>query len=508
MKLQKLALGITLLGLFSACSNDDNIVNEEIKNQGDSFLAVNIVAPHNATRAFEDGLEAESKVKDAIFFFFTETGASALPAQKPTLTFPDNDNVNKVSGAILVFNSNNNALMPHSMIAVLNPTANIAALTTPSLTNLKDWLTDSYLNNPTDANFIMSNSVYKGNNGEEMIATPIKAENIFKTSDAALAAPVKIYVERLAAKVMATYTASTTINSTEALVNGSSLALKPVLKGWQIITTNKNSKLIKKIDLSLPNTPFAWNDPNNFRSYWAVSYQPTHFDEGEFNTVSYDEATLASGAYTYCMENTIKIENSTDYNTKLIAVAEVQDPSGNPVELMKWAGMFYTKDKMKVQIANMMEYYTKNVVGSVTTYTRITPDAFDFNIEGADNSFSVKAILADTNIEYFTLAGDVATKVSAQDINTKLAALGNILYWNQGKSYFYIDIKHLNNQAALVRNHCYKLTINSVTGLGNPVPKSDEKIYIEPPFDEDSYIAAEIDILSWNILEQNVDLNN
>ena len=88
----------------------------------------------------------------------------------------------------------------------------------------------------------------------------------------------------------------------------------------------------------------------------------------------------------------------------------------------------------------------------------------------------------------------------------KLQYFGNILYWNGGKTYYFIDIKHTNGASAVIRNHVYKLNVTSIVGLGTPVTDPEVIIIPKPPVSEESYIAAEIDVLSWQIVNQDVAL--
>lgn len=58
----------------------------------------------------------------------------------------------------------------------------------------------------------------------------------------------------------------------------------------------------------------------------------------------------------------------------------------------------------------------------------------------------------------------------------------------------------------VVRNHYYIITINSIKNLGKAVNDPDEVIV---PNDEDSksyYVAAKINVLSWKVVKQSVDL--
>ena len=75
--------------------------------------------------------------------------------------------------------------------------------------------------------------------------------------------------------------------------------------------------------------------------------------------------------------------------------------------------------------------------------------------------------------------------------------------WTNGFTYYYFDIKHLGTSVGeygVVRNHVYKSVVDGLTGLGTPVYNPDEVIYPEKPGDEDTFLAAQIKILSWRIV--------
>lgn len=106
-----------------------------------------------------------------------------------------------------------------------------------------------------------------------------------------------------------------------------------------------------------------------------------------------------------------------------------------------------------------------------------------------------------------------------------LTAAGNsIKYYKGGVTYYYATvIKHFGEEApyegdkanvtyeetkhlgryGVVRNTWYELTINSVSGPGEPeIPE----IPVTPPDKKESYINCEINILSWAKRSQGVDL--
>ena len=498
MRLEKLFLGLMFAGMFASCSNQDDLITvPEAVEENNSFMAVSIAAPVT-TRAFENGSEAESTIGSAIFFFFNADGSSAYPAMKPSLKWsdmadPDGNNVTKMSDALLVFNSTDGKgyTLPSSMIAILNPSTAVSALSTPTIANLKAVVENDY---KTGKNFIMSNSVYMAN-GVEMMATPIKVENIFKSSDAAIAAPVKVYVERLAAKVTATTVGDDIANAgTSAIIDDTELTLKPTLTGWYLAATNPKSKLMKEIDTSWSFTDFTWNEANNFRSYWANSYAP-----GEGVTYGYSAwsgITLASEGITYCLENT------TATPTKFIAAAVLKNTKGETVDFMEYAGRKYSKAKLQLLFSGMSGLYTKTESESVTTLTPIP--AGDITFIPGGTQYQVKATLpTDYGKELFDAAG---TAVDLETAQAKLQGFGNILYWSDGKTYYFIDIKHTNSASAVIRNHVYRLKVTSVVGLGTPVPDPEVVIIPTLPVSEESYIAAEIDVLSWQVVDQDVAL--
>ena len=69
------------------------------------------------------------------------------------------------------------------------------------------------------------------------------------------------------------------------------------------------------------------------------------------------------------------------------------------------------------------------------------------------------------------------------------------------------DLKVTVNEAdyGVVRNHYYKLTVNSITKLGTAVYNPDEEIV--PNMDPETYyVGAQVNILSWKVVNQSVDL--
>ena len=81
-----------------------------------------------------------------------------------------------------------------------------------------------------------------------------------------------------------------------------------------------------------------------------------------------------------------------------------------------------------------------------------------------------------------------------------------------GKAYYYIPIRHLGAATTdpayygVVRNHWYKVKVNSLKGFGTPVYDDTKTIIPTIPDDSNTYLAAQINVLQWRVVEQSVDL--
>ena len=96
-------------------------------------------------------------------------------------------------------------------------------------------------------------------------------------------------------------------------------------------------------------------------------------------------------------------------------------------------------------------------------------------------------------------------------INAYLDNIQPALLYNEGHTYYYIDIKHLGTAAAqwgVVRNHVYQIDVNSIKGYGTPVfnPNSNIVTPEYPELEQESFVAARINILSWKVVSQSVDI--
>ena len=527
-----LFLAVAALG-FAACA-EKGLDNNDPANNGEleqSYVAVTLAADDMATKAgtnhpgvYADGSYAERKVESAHVFFFYDNG-DAFPVTANGENYvsvyegfngltPENDNVSDIQNAVLVI-QNRKGEHPTKMIAVLNwvPSSNY------SISQLQTTLSD--LGNETDG-FIMSNAVY-AQNGVEMSASIITPENIAETANLAKQHPVKIYVERLAAKV--TFDAANSGKFEVGYVNNKQEDANKVyaqITGWELYKDYSQSTFVKDIDPEWPDLGFNWNDPDWNRSYWTLSDVA---EDGAFATTNFrwkytDGEDLGLKDYFYCGENANRTEAD---RTKVIIKAKLLDADGDAIELARWHSTDYVGDiALKTAVANTLKYsiYSGVTSGETTEYTSLLPG--DITIVEANptvvadiKAFEVYFQLSPAGIDktWYEYKDGQYTAATDDKINARLALVQPALKYEDGQTYYYTDIKHLGaagktGEYGVVRNHVYQFNITDINGYGTPVfnPETDF-VTPERPVDVETFVAAEINILSWRVVEQNNTLN-
>lgn len=514
MKIRNLVLGMMTCAAVAACTSDDIVDNNDGggKLKGEAYASIEIFAPTNAnTRAigddsFEAGDPAENEVKEALFLFFDENGNNCANAKKTNLVWDEGaGSIAKISIPVLVLDPITNTI-PTSVIAILNPTAEFRDKT---LSEVKKLIgkEEAY-----KKGFMMSNSVYAANYST-VAEVLLSAKNVSTDKAVALANPVEIPVERIVAKVKVGGL-NTVSNEQSILIGGKEVKVKSVIKGWKITATNPDSYLVKNIN---PTWNFnwvnvgSWNNPENFRSYWAISAVPT-----EYKYYSYTDATAnALTEHEYCLENA-GIEGSGDpvgTSTLLWAVAQLQDEDGKPVDFMQWQNIKYTVEGLKIKMASMLNQYLYQKPDG--GYISIDNSFLDF--KAGEKQYQVLATLKEGTTKFFKKNADGTINLTdrTEDLKKDIEGFAPVLYWKDGMTYYFTKINHdkgndqgVKEYPGVIRNHVYKININSITGLGTPVPDPTEPIIpTKPETDKDSYLAAQVNVLKWKVVEQNVDLN-
>lgn len=547
---------------FAACSSDENVTEGALDaNTDQAYVAISLnnatgIANRGTEGKLEYGEDNENEVKTAEFYFYNEDGDFNQYVSKP-LTWTANTadpvgNVEKFSDATIVLQNLTKVGKPKYVVCVLNGTA--GKYQGMTLAKLKAELSESYL---TDNKFIMTNSTYNnGNETSEYFATVMNENNFLKekptkvelTNDNA----VQIYVERLASKV--------TVNTSPTLfgdanneltvgkfdVDGTEKDLKIKVLGWGLNTLNKKEYVEKHVPEWGTDLGFAWDANTSFRSYWACSPNygcgtyPTSFANVVKDNNTDDNATVSNsanyslkyvswnsldennlGGLQYCMENTNtqKELQSGNFKAKVTHVL-LKAQTVDAQDLIRYDGCLYTETNFLNRILSQLNMSLYSL--SDGTYTQIaTSDLAVVNTYDGTVDMALTTAAADKTW-YLKNGENDYTLCDVATINAKFDALEiKADYYKEGMMYYCVPIEHLRggnvkynddltvsvNEAdyGVVRNHHYVLSINKIKNLGTAVYNPDEEIIpvMESPT---YYVGAKVNILSWKVVNQSVDL--
>ena len=577
MRLSKYLIGTLACALVAGCANEDTpaVDNGTQAQEGSSYMAVNLVMSTDAaSRAvtdggFENGSVDESAVDvtKSVFLFYDNNGNYLTSGNISTsdsdveenkylkLTVQGQDGENEIernSNAVIVLGPT--TTQPTQVLAVLNGSS--STLVGMSLTEAMTQIASNGIGT-AKGDFIMTNSTYIDGSNKIVTATAISGktkevgeEGAAAAIDAAKKDPVKIYVERIAAKL--TVKSSVTNNEKDLsegnVLNNKPANMKVVIDGWCANAINTSSYYIKNLDESwLTTAPFTdWK--GTYRTFWAkdANYKGSGTADAETSSgdtykgltyYSWKEASTAVDKPIYLHENTIdntyaKVEGGDNVNvtTALIkAHIEYENDEGKYVasNIYKHNGIYYTEQGLKdVIVTSSKDYYwfytkdgskyrdplkaenitfefehpeTSTTPGDVTVdITKITAPT----IEGVTNIILVEGVTSETKVEDATVIAELK----------KSGYMNNLIGYKNGACYYQIPIEHLSSTSnnefyGVVRNHSYVLTISDITGIGGAVYDDGEKLPIIPGKEKNYYMAAQLYILAWQVVEQSAVLN-
>lgn len=453
---------------------------------------------------------------------------------------------------------------PAYMIAVVNPGTlkNLQDIAYRE-SQLRDEFTDTkFVKIATDnsskqySDFVMSNSVYS-ENGARVCASSVSG-HVKENQDEATNNPVEIYVERVVAK--ATTNVNTTTGSKWEQISDGADAGKykiqvgeiyidaehkknvyAVVQGWGLADENGKAELEKQIDVSQNNLTSAilgidpWTSPDYHRCFWSASVAITaasgtnpivNHKFSEFttpfgvtplytcpNTPSYDEF------YTQKIN-----ENPYDNNlTKVLVAAKLvyydDQNNSHPADICKYRGIqILGANNVLMQVAkDHSEYWT---VDPTNKHILLAPTDLEYtrtDLAGSTTdklkSYEVRPVLkAGVKVYKKKSDGSFETTDSNDELNASLAQ-SPVQVRNEGMTYYYTPIRHLAETKdkwgyyGVVRNHSYRITINTISGFGTPVYNPDEIIDPVIPKDTETFLAARINVLSWRVVTSSVDLD-
>ena len=476
----------------------------------------------------------------------------------------DHDHTAETKTKVVLVLKGETKAIPASVIAVINPEVldnTTLHSGTMTLSELRTSATGSKFYDTTNG-FVMSNSVYESA-GQDICSTPV-ANNVFSTSDKALRNPVDIYVERVNAKVNAkidknyirtgetenawsqnaegkyqikvgSIDVTTYEENTNSTPTTHEYPVYAVVQGWQVADANGKAEVCKQIKTSwfageLGINP--WTTSDYHRSFWSESVP---FNSGavtganrpvnpSFNDINMPLSDGFAATPVYTLPNTpdavVKNPKTSDNDlTKLIVAAKLvykdADDSYKTAQVCQYRGLTYLgEDAVKKQIAGSFTQYFKKTsdASGATVYKSLEASDIAFKTSSSVKNYEVVATLASTVGDLYVKNGETWTIAPKDDVNAALAKEDALIRTADGSTYYYTPIKHLGSEGKLgeygiVRNHSYQVTIQNIQGYGTPVYDPDKVIDPMIPSDDNTYLAARINVLSWRVVSSNVDLD-
>lgn len=354
-------------------------------------------------------------------------------------------------------------------------------------------------------------------------------------------------------------------NDNNESINGGQTANTEIyleVLGWSLNATATQSHMSKQLkDAWFTTAPFtAWENARNFRSYWAYSYPYILGKECE-SALSYVKYTdinadglspkLGSDYPQYCMENTNDPANILDFANGLNATTKrfgvynsrvthavlntrLCDKDGNSISALNMRGVLFTEEALKKYALNALKnggklnyyiYTGSNIEEDkteITNYRGVDVNDIKFvgingSIGGAEFAYAGEQLYKKVEEEGETKMVETTSDQLVADLNA-LADARDIEWYNT-RNIYYIPVEHNASKAAddnsaegyygVVRNHWYKISITSFSKVGHGVYDPDDTtIEIKPGKPDDTlyYLGARINVLSWRVINQSVDL--
>lgn len=564
-----LLFSVALAGLMlGSCSSSDDLNggNTPANQDGNGYVAFTINLPSQsgsssrANDVFNDGLAKEYSVHDATLILFTggaTEGKSSFVEAHTLSTAPwqnvgtSDDNITTQSKKIVqkVTKSITNA----KALVILNNNGTLSVGEDGSLKVNNTNFTGTYAEflAKTDATngktltkdgFYMANAPLANSQGGSVVpaaGTTVTTltdltDKIYDTeAEAKLGTPAEVYVERGVAKV--------TLNKGEVAKadNGTTDKVDFAISGWAIDNTNPTTYLVRSTkgftdwmgyaNEKCTTNPyrFVGHTPvaaNLYRTYFA---QDMNYDTDATALKRVEEADFKD-AYgdanpQYCFENTFNVEHQNEDQTTLVAI-KAKLNSGKDFYIVGGdQTTLFDKTQLEKLIKNKFlsveEGWVKANAKDETTSIGKDDLTLTFDKDAAGEITLTGVTVKPEKLK------DSPADLPANYLDDVKAAVGSVVCYKNGVSYYTVRIKHFGDDLTpwtngelgvkpgsvypdgtktaennwlgrygVLRNNWYDITVQDVKGLGSAtVPEltgtTDDEL--------ESYIAVRINVLSW-----------
>lgn len=538
MKIKGLLLGMFACAALASCTNNDLVESDNgvsANGKNETFVKVNLSLANSSTsRALVEDAKAgetyEFSVKDVYFAFYSADGTFLGFDEKNDWQPKEGTDGNVTASTTITLKSDTK---PFSVVAIVNAPAEFKGKSLSELNSAVNNIDPANLQideSGTSASFVMTNSTYLNGQGTVINAVEISEGALTSDKEAVeTTSGINIFVERLASKVTVVNDPSLPdLSGIEGLTTG----FKFKINGWGLNGTNKSTYPLKKIDQTWSFGSIAWNSPTNNRSYWAEdpNYNETTSTDN-FNFISWNATNKLSAAHDYCLENTMDgsllgMGKSIAYTHVLIA-AQILKDNDEAVDLYRYKTIYYEKG----DFINLVLSTIKGVFGYRIKDGDKYRDLTDKDVIIA-NDKEVATVKLNDGVTLYkyndgngawpaTVDEEKVSEVSIEDIKKMEEYYGSATYFNGGRCYYYVPIKHFaelypaaidenteytTGAVGVVRNHWYNLTIKSISKIGEAVYDPEASIIPQDTPDKEWFVSAKLNILGWQKMP-NQDVN-
>lgn len=564
-----LLFSVALAGLMlGSCSSSDDLNgggSAPVKQDGNGYVAFTINLPTQpSTRAndnFNDGMAKEYSVQDATLILFnggtTEGESSFVEAHKlstspwqnvgtstDNITTQSKKIVQKVTKsitdakALVILNNNGTLIVGDDGSLSVNGTKFEGTfaefLAKAEATKDKALIKDGfYMANAPLANR-QGGSAAPATGTTVTTLTDLKGKIYNTEAEAKLGTPAEVYVERGVVKV--------TLNKGEVAKadNGTTDKVDFAISGWAIDNTNPTTYLVRSTDgftgwMGYANANCTTN-PYRFVGHTEIAsgFYRTYFAKDmnyDTDATSLKRASEADymDAYgdenpQYCFENTFNVKHQNENQTTLVAIKAMLNKGHDFYIVGGDQTTLFDKTQLENLIKNKFlsieEGWVKTNAKDETT--TIGKDDLTLSFDKTDAAGVIT--LTGVSVEESKLKSGHAP-LPATYLEDVKAAVGSIVCYKKGTSYYTVRIKHFGDDLTpwkngdlnvkpgsvypgdtktsennwlgrygVLRNNWYDITVQDVKGLGSAtVPEltgtTDDEL--------ESYIAVRINVLSW-----------
>lgn len=324
--------------------------------------------------------------------------------------------------------------------------------------------------------------------------TPLVDWRIYSTKPAAEAAPLHVFLERTVAKIFVSPQANQTINAPNAAggkatmvdfnltgLNNMTYYLRLPAQALKTNGTPTTDAVLTREDGSTPSVNRYSTDPN--MAQLSEAEQATQFTYAtQINRGETSPGGWEDNNGLFATENTVNADNQNARQLTHIVVKLRYIPKPLPVGTTTWA-------------------YYKGVYMDYSTLESKFRAAREAN--STDESMDMPSGWKATVAELYN------NSVKVNNTDAPSFDRYGLKFYKDGYSYYLVPIRHFDDRQqpkigaygryGVVRNHLYKITINSVSAPGYlEVPKPEDVPVDKVP----TYVSANVTVLPWTQVQQ------